>query len=209
MLVLSLMGDFGKIDIQKSVSYSHDLIEVLKNMKDANFLVQCFEGVTKLRSFCEAESFELQNLIEEYQKKINASRQRIEEAKGEIVNDDDVDSLENELDEEIQKKHSLLEELSVVNEQISVLEHQRLSVEDRKQNLIKCEKDESRFGRKLSAELSSYASITKVVPDVNDKTKISGHIVEKSKSLVEKFEFEPSEASVAEICNSLWRMIDE
>ncbi|KAL5720834.1 hypothetical protein ACHQM5_013465 [Ranunculus cassubicifolius] len=205
------MGDFGRIDSSQLISYSEDLIQVLKNKKDTSNLVQCFERGKKLQSFCEAESYQFQNLLQEYEKKINSCEQRIEETKGESVNDDDIKALENELEEDIQKKLSLVEELRVVNNQISDLERQRLSVDDQKQILTKRQKDESRAQRKLSAELSSYASVTKVIPssDVYDQTKISGHIVDGNKNLVEKFEFDPLKAPSFEICNNLWKMIDQ
>lgn len=37
-------------------------------------------------------------------------------------------------------------------------------------------------------KLSMYASLTKIIPDLNDQLKISGAIVDKEKKAVEKFE---------------------
>lgn len=202
------MVDFGRIDIEKFISYSQDLIEVLKNKKDVNNLIQCLGGGKKLRSFCEVEFYEVQKLLEEYQKKIDECKLRIEEVKGQVVNDENLDNLEHELEEELQKQLSLKEELRIVNEQIRDLDLQRNSVDDQKKTLIKRRKDPLKAQKKLSMELSSYASVTNVIPYMDDQTRISGHIVEKDKKVVEKFDFEPTKSSSFEICNHLWDMID-
>ncbi|KAJ4962564.1 hypothetical protein NE237_022503 [Protea cynaroides] len=86
---------------------------------------------------------------------------------------------------------------------MSYLEQQRASIEERKQILKKTEKEELRAQR----ELSMYASVTKIIPDLADQIQVCGHIVDRDKKMVEKFEFDPTKASSLEICNGLWKMI--
>ncbi|KAF5191331.1 hypothetical protein FRX31_019076 [Thalictrum thalictroides] len=105
------MGDNGRIDIEKCISYSRDLAEVLKNKKDANHLMQSLEWAKRLQSYCEADYQEVKNSLLDYQKRINACKQRIDEAKAEVLSDKDLDSLENELEEEQKKGSLLMEEL--------------------------------------------------------------------------------------------------
>ncbi|KAJ6750381.1 hypothetical protein OIU85_000960 [Salix viminalis] len=53
--------------------------------------------------------------------------------------------------------------------------------------LKKDEKEELRAQRMLSM----YASVTNIIPDLDDHSKISGHIVHRDNKAVEKFEFDP------------------
>lgn len=199
------MGDFGGIDIGKCIVYSHDLIEVLKSRKDVKHLMQCLEESRMFQSFCGADFCEVKNLLDDYQKKIDANKQMIDEANRVVLSDEVLDTFVNQLEEEIQKKHSYIEELSAVDEQLSDLERQRVILENRRQTLHKCEKDEARAQRNLAM----YASVTTIIPNLDDKTKIAGHIVKKDEKMVDQFEFDPTEASASDICNNLWRMIDQ
>ncbi|MFS8002331.1 hypothetical protein Hanom_Chr13g01200851 [Helianthus anomalus] len=61
---------------------------------------------------------------------------------------------------------------------------------------------------KTQKKLSMYASVTKIIPDLNEQSKIYGHIVDKEKLVVEKFEFSSREASDFDTCNAIWKMID-
>lgn len=47
----------------------------------------------------------------DYQKKIDKCKKRTEEAKTEVAADSEIDLLQKELDEEIQKEHFLMDEL--------------------------------------------------------------------------------------------------
>ncbi|KAJ6865360.1 hypothetical protein NC651_035821 [Populus alba x Populus x berolinensis] len=58
----------------------------------------------------------------------------------------------------------------MINNEISDLECQRVSFEERKRNMKKNEKDELRAQRMLSM----YASVTNIIPDLDDHSKISG-----------------------------------
>ncbi|XP_058101135.1 kinetochore protein SPC24 homolog [Magnolia sinica] len=200
------MADLGTktVDVQSLISYSDDLVSVLKNKKDINSLIHSLDGAKKLRSSCKADRSDLQIQIQDYQKKINACKQNIDEAKNEIGTNIELERLQNELEEELKEEQLLREELRIVRDEIDNLEHQRVSVEERKGNLKKVEKDALRQQKKLSM----YASVTNIIPDLGDQSRISGQIVERDRKIVEKFEFDSAKTPPLEICNSLWKMMD-
>ncbi|KAF7825501.1 kinetochore protein SPC24-like protein [Senna tora] len=55
--------------------------------------------------------------------------------------------------------------------------------------------------------LSMYASVTNIVPNLDDQSKISGYIVEKDKNAVEKFEFDSSKITALDVCNEIWKIV--
>ncbi|KAL4021566.1 hypothetical protein IC575_020370 [Cucumis melo] len=57
-------------------------------------------------------------------------------------------------------------------------------------------------------KLSMYASVTDIIPNMDDQSKISGHIVDRNKRVVQKFEFDPTKISSFDTCNGLWNMIN-
>ncbi|XP_019055272.1 PREDICTED: uncharacterized protein LOC104609056 isoform X2 [Nelumbo nucifera] len=139
------MGDFsGTIDVERLISYGDDLIEVFMNRRDVNNFALSLEGVKMLQSSCEADFSEVKNLLEEYRRKIDECKQRMDDAKSEVIADADIEFLQKELDEEIQKEHLLKEELRIVSDEIDDLEQQRVSIEERRQFVKKLEKDDLR-----------------------------------------------------------------
>ncbi|KAG9455348.1 hypothetical protein H6P81_008252 [Aristolochia fimbriata] len=62
---------------------------------------------------------------------------------------------------------------------------------------------------RLQKLLSMYACVTNLIPDLGDESKISGHIVDRDKRRIEKFEFDPLKTSSDEICNTLWKVMDQ
>ncbi|KAK2972105.1 hypothetical protein RJ640_010268, partial [Escallonia rubra] len=92
---------------------------------------------------------------------------------------------------------------TVLTNDINDLECRRVSVEERRKILNKLEQDELRAEMKLSM----YASVSNVIPYLDDQSKISGHIVERDKKVVEKFEFDPMKMNAFDTCNSIWKMI--
>ncbi|KAI3929392.1 hypothetical protein MKW92_019608 [Papaver armeniacum] len=209
------MGETAtKIGVSGLISYCDDLVKVLQNKKDINNLMQCTDSVKLLRSSCDGDFSEVQNSLEVYQKKIDECQQRINDVKTEIVSDAELDSLQKEYKEELNREKTLVVLVTdillfsiytIVSDKISDLEQQRVSIVEREQNLKKADKDEFREQRKLSM----YASVTNIIPNMDTGTKISGHIVEREKRTVEMFEFETTDSSSSmEICNSLWKMIN-
>ncbi|KAJ0983761.1 hypothetical protein J5N97_002117 [Dioscorea zingiberensis] len=54
-----------RVDIVKLISLGDDLIGVLNNKKDGDNLMQSLEGMKTLKSSCEMDSQEVQNLLDE------------------------------------------------------------------------------------------------------------------------------------------------
>ncbi|KAB2098508.1 hypothetical protein ERO13_A01G229100v2 [Gossypium hirsutum] len=199
------MGESTRmIDVEKLISYSDDLVEVLKDKRDINNLTQCFQHFNDLRSHCDADSNEVHRLLREYEEKIEACKKKTEQAKLEVADGAEMEYLQKEYQEELEKERGLEEELRAVSNEIIELERQRVSIEERKKNLRKYEQDKLKEQRKLSM----YASITNIIPDLEDQSRISGHIVDRDKKVIKKFEFDTSKMTAFDACDSLWKMIN-
>lgn len=193
-----------KIDVEKLISFSDDLLEVLKDKKDVYNLTQCLEHSKALCSSCNSDFHEAQSLLEDYQKKINTCKQKTEEAKSAVTTDAELDLLEKELEEEHQRERLLEEQLRIIVDEITDLDRQRVSIEERKQLLKKLEQDELRAQRKLSM----YASVTNIIPNLDEDSKISGHIVERDRKMVQNFEYDQAKMSAFDTCDGIWKMIN-
>ncbi|XP_022966574.1 uncharacterized protein LOC111466216 [Cucurbita maxima] len=198
------MGDFsGKMNIEELLSYGNDLVVLLKDQNDVQTLNQCLQHFNALQSSCH-DDFSNVHLVQDYEKKIEECRVKTEEAKARTVADDEMDILEKEVEEELREEHLLMEEIRLVTNQINELDRQRISVQERKQATKKLEQQELRAQRKLSM----YASVTDIIPNMDDHSKISGHIVDRNKRVVQKFELDPTKTSSFDICNDIWNMIN-
>ncbi|XP_076946444.1 kinetochore protein SPC24 homolog [Bidens hawaiensis] len=193
------MGE--KIDIEKLMSYSDDLVEFLKNEKDMNNLSNCLQQSNGLTSGCRSDHAKLRTSLQGYHNMIETCKQKIEEAaNAKVASDADIHLLQSELEEEIQREALLREDCTVITSQIKDLEEQTSFVEDRRQLLDKLQRDQI----KTQMKLSMYASVTNIIPDLTRDSKISGHIVDKEKKAVEKFEFDSQEVDT---CNAIWKVI--
>ncbi|KAK4268508.1 hypothetical protein QN277_025158 [Acacia crassicarpa] len=192
-----------KIDLDKLISYSNDLVNVLKDKRDLNCLTLCLEQSNSLSASCNADFNEVRSLLQDYQKKIDECKQKTEQARSEVVADAELDLLQRELDEELEKERMLGEELRACSIEFNDLEQQRVSILERKKSLQKLEQDELR----TQMMLSMYASVTNIIPNLDDQSKISGYIVEKDKNAVEKFEFDPSKMTALDVCNEIWKIV--
>ncbi|KAL4312370.1 hypothetical protein GQ457_01G018990 [Hibiscus cannabinus] len=199
------MGESTRmIDVEKLISYSDDLVEVLKDKRDISNLTQCFQYFNDLRSHCDSDSKEVSRLLQEYEEKIEACKKKTEQAKSEVIDAAEMDYLQKEFQEELEKELRLREELRAIGNEIIELERQRVSIEEQKKKLRKFEQDKFKEQRKLSM----YASITNIIPDMEDQSKISGNIVDRDKKAVKRFEFDPSKMTAFDACDSLWKMIN-
>ncbi|KAG6595410.1 Kinetochore protein SPC24-like protein, partial [Cucurbita argyrosperma subsp. sororia] len=182
------MGDFsGKMNIEDLLSYGDDLVALLKDQNDVQTLNQCLQHFNALQSSSHDDSRNVHSSVQDYEKKIEECRVKTEEAKARTVADDEMDILEKEIEEEINE-----------------LDRQRISVQEKKQATKKLEQQELRAQRKLSM----YASVTDIIPNMDDHSKISGHIVDRNKRVVQKFELDPTKMSSFDICNDIWNMIN-
>ncbi|KAM6550541.1 hypothetical protein CsatB_000349 [Cannabis sativa] len=198
------MGDLSKnLDSQKSISYCDDMIRVLKDKREIDVLVQSFDNVKTLRSSSLADFNEVQNMLQDYESKIAACKQKTEAAKSEVVSDAELDLLNKELEEECNEECLLLEELRVITEEINELECKRISIQEKTEKLRESKQDERRAERTLSM----FASVTNIIPDLYDPSKVSGHIVDRDKKLVKQFEFDQEQMTSFDTCDSIWKMI--
>ncbi|XVF76876.1 hypothetical protein PTKIN_Ptkin13bG0302200 [Pterospermum kingtungense] len=106
------MGESSRlIDVEKLISYSDDLVEVLKDKRDTNNLTQCLQHLNDLSSHCDSDSKEVHRLLQEYEEKIEACKKKTEQAKSEVANSFEMEYLQKELQEELEKERELKEEL--------------------------------------------------------------------------------------------------
>ncbi|XP_062095027.1 kinetochore protein SPC24 homolog [Humulus lupulus] len=198
------MGDLSKnIDSEKSISYCDDMIRVLKDKREIDVLMQSFDNVKILQSSSLADFNEVQNMLQDYEGKIAACKQKTEAAKSEVVSDEELDLLNKELEEERDRECLLLEELRVITKEIDELERERITIQEKTQILRESKQDERRAERTLSM----FASVTNIIPDLYDPSKVSGHIVDRDKKLVKQFEFDQEQMIPFDTCDSIWKMI--
>ncbi|KAG6603568.1 Kinetochore protein SPC24-like protein, partial [Cucurbita argyrosperma subsp. sororia] len=106
------MADFaGKFNIEELLSYGDDLVALLNDQNDVQTLNQCLEHFKTLQSSCFDDFSNVQSSVQDYEKKIEACRQKTEEARTSTVSDDEIDILEKELGEELGKGNLLMEEI--------------------------------------------------------------------------------------------------
>ncbi|ESW12215.1 hypothetical protein PHAVU_008G094300 [Phaseolus vulgaris] len=207
------------MEVEKLISYTDDLVKVLVEPRDLNNLSYSLQQNLSLsssshshlhhvRSSLQAEIRILLEIVvlinSDYEKKVDACKQKIEEARSETVADAELDLLQRELEEELEKER-LLKEDTAIGEEFNDLEQQWISVQEQKKTLQKIEKTKLR----TQMILSMYASVTNIVPNLGEQSKISGYIVEKDKDAVEKFEYDTSMTTVFDICNGVWKTISE
>ncbi|KAJ0088997.1 hypothetical protein Patl1_31411 [Pistacia atlantica] len=191
------MGDMPrKIDVEKLISYSNDLVEVLKDKKDLNGLTQCLDHSKSLHSSCEADFNSVLNSIQDYEKKIEVCKQKTERAKSQVAAEAEVGHLQNELEEELEKEP--------ISNEIKDLEHQRIAIEEQKRACKKSAQGELRAQMKLSM----YASVTNIIPNLDDQSKISGYIVDRDKNVIKKFKYDPAKQTTHDTCDNIWKTIN-
>lgn len=200
------MGENSQqIDIKQLLSYCDDLVGVLRDNRTFDVLTQCVEQSKSIQSFSDSDFNTTQISISDYQKKIDDCKHKIEVARSEVVSSEEIDRLQEELKEELKKERLLREDLREIVDKINDLDHQRYSIEEQSQRLKKLEEEQEKEQRKLSF----YASVTKTIPNLESQSKISGHIVERDKKAVQKFEFDPLQEDAFDICNKTWKMINQ
>ncbi|CAL2268508.1 unnamed protein product [Prunus armeniaca] len=194
----------GKIDLEKLILYSDDLVGFLKDKKDLNNLEHSLQHSKALRSSCDADFNEVQNLLQDYEKKIDACKQKTEVAYSEVVVDEEIDLLQRELDGVIETESLFMEELRVVTDEINDLERQRIAHQEKRRISKRHKQDEFRKLR----ELSMHASVTNIIPTrLEDQSSVLGSIVDSDTKTHQKFEFDLTKMTAFETCNSIWKMI--
>lgn len=192
----------SRVDVANLLSLGEDLVGVLLGSKDGEAIARACDGARMLRSACRSESGDLELQVKEYQGKINSCKENLDKAKAETVTDEELNTLQNEMEEKLQGEQQLRQDLRAVSDELDNLDRQRTSIEERKDAVKKKEKDML----KAQSMLSMCVSVTNIMPNFDDQEKISGYIVDKNMKKLDKFEFEKT-LSPVEICNKLWKMI--
>ncbi|XP_010093553.2 uncharacterized protein LOC21397145 isoform X2 [Morus notabilis] len=99
--------------------------------------------------------------------------------------------------EECRQKTEAAKSKVVADEELHLL-HKELEEECKRETLLLEE---------LRRTLSMFASVTDIIPDLYDPSKVSGHIVDREERVVKKFEFDPTQMSAFDVCDSIWTMI--
>ncbi|MED6164071.1 hypothetical protein PIB30_086206 [Stylosanthes scabra] len=198
------MADSSRtIEVEKLISWSDDLVKVLQDQRDLDNLAMCLQRTTSLSSTCNSDLNHVRNLLQDCQKKIEACKQKKEEARCETASDAELDLLQRELYEELEKENLLKEELRAIGVEFNDLMQQQNSVQERKKALLKIDQDK----RRKEKLLSMYACVSNIFPDLDDHSKISGYIVDKDKNAAEKFEYDTSTMTPLDVCNEIWKTI--
>eukprot|EP01018_Ginkgo_biloba_P017193 Gb_07102 [translate_table: standard] len=191
------------VDPDDLIALTDELIRFLDTPRDATRLAEAQEEVSRLQSLCEEDWSDVQTLCKVIQEKVLLCEQKVEAAEKEGVADEELEGLRNELEDELQSEQQLKQELRKIEDEMDSLEMQRVRIEGHKEALNKAKAEELR----VQNEISLYASVTKIIPDLNEMEKAVGHLVDKEKRIVEKFEFDPTKTSEIEICNRLWGLV--
>ncbi|KAH7553832.1 hypothetical protein JRO89_XS12G0063600 [Xanthoceras sorbifolium] len=213
------MGELSrKIDVEKLVSYSDDLVEVLKDKRDINTLTQCLDHSKSLHSCCDADLNQLQSSIQDYQRKIDVCKQKTEQAKSEVAAEAEVDHLQIELEEEFFSSYIngidwFLATNTIIMNEINDLELKRISIEERKRALKKSEKDELRADKFMiwaSAFVKSSIAAMKIYLLESSVVGLTSllYMVDRDKKVVEKLEYDPAKMTAFDTCQSIWKAIN-
>ncbi|XP_024015410.1 uncharacterized protein LOC18024229 [Eutrema salsugineum] len=200
------MGNLSEnFDIQDLMSYGDDLINLLNVKNGFEVVSQSFDHLKALHFACDEDFSQIQGSIQDCKKKLDACKKKTEESYSDFSAGDDIERLQKELDEEMKLECNLKDELRVVANELKDLNAQWTSIDEQRQSMKRKERDDLRAEKKLSM----YASVTKVIPKIDDPSKISGYMVDREKRVIEKFQFETDKMTAYETCNSIWSIINK
>ncbi|KAL9278103.1 hypothetical protein AtEden1_Chr5g0083391 [Arabidopsis thaliana] len=176
------------------ISWGDELIHVLDDRKGFDVLVQTLEQLRAIQFSCDEDFKEIHESLQDLQKKLDVCKEKTDEANSEIADEEDFERLHKELDEELELECKLQEELRYE----AFFKEHRLAIKRNKRDQLRTEK-----------KLSMYASVTRVIPNIDDSLKTSGYMVDRDKRLMDKFEFDSNKStSVYETCNGIWNIIN-
>ncbi|XP_010466212.1 PREDICTED: uncharacterized protein LOC104746407 [Camelina sativa] len=192
-------------DIEDLMSYGDDLISLLRVKNGFDEISQSPEQLNSLNFACDEDYTDIHASIQDCKKKLDVCKKKTEEAYLDVAAEDETERLQKELDEEIELECQLKNELRVVADELSDLNAQLNSIAEHKQSTKRKARDNLRDEKKLSM----HASVTQVIPDIDDPSKISGYMVDREKRVIEKFQFETNEMTAYETCKSIWSIINK
>ncbi|WVZ12551.1 hypothetical protein V8G54_017081 [Vigna mungo] len=138
--------------VEKLISYTDDLVKVLVEPRDLNNLSYCHQQNLSLSSSSHSHHEDVRSSLQDCEKKVDACKQRIEKVRSETVTDAELDLLQRELEEELEKERLLKEEFryvsscasTAIGDEFNDLEQQWISVQEQKKTLQKIEKTKLR-----------------------------------------------------------------
>ncbi|KAL1193813.1 putative kinetochore protein SPC24 [Cardamine amara subsp. amara] len=192
------MGNASEnFDIEELMSYGDDLINLLNVKNGFDVVSQSLEQLKALNFACDEDFNQIQGSIQDCKKKVEVCKKKTEEAYSDVAAGDEIERLQKELDEEMERE--------LVADELKDLNAQLASIDEHKQSMKRKEREDLRAEKKLSM----YASVTKVIPDIDDPSKISGYMVDREKRVIEKFHFETNKMTAYETCNNIWSIINK
>ncbi|WVZ07126.1 hypothetical protein V8G54_020472 [Vigna mungo] len=139
------------MEVEKLISYTDDLVKVLVEPRDLNNLSYCHQQNLSLSSSSHSHHQDVRSSLQDCEKKVDACKQKIEEARSETVADAELDLLQRELEEELEKEplyHNVSYHLflisTAIGDEFNDLEQQWISVQEQKKALQKIEKTKLR-----------------------------------------------------------------
>ncbi|KAI5429364.1 hypothetical protein KIW84_034100 [Lathyrus oleraceus] len=100
------------MDPNQLISLSKDVVRVLEdpNDRDLNVFSECLQRTFPISSTCDSDLNETASSFQGYQNKIDSHKQKIEDARSKTVADAELELLQRELDEELEKERLFKEE---------------------------------------------------------------------------------------------------
>lgn len=187
------------------ISWGDELIHVLDDRKGFDVLVQTLEQLRAIPFSCDEDFKEIHESLQDLQKKLDVCKEKTDEANSEIADEEEIERLQKELDEELELECKLKEELRFIADELKDLNSQEALFEEHRLAIKRNKRDQLRTETKLPM----YASVTRVIPNIDDSLKTSGYMVGRDKRLMDKFEFDSNKStSVYETCNGIWDIIN-
>ncbi|KAL6650782.1 hypothetical protein ACP70R_009707 [Stipagrostis hirtigluma subsp. patula] len=184
-------------EAENVLSLTGELPGVLRRGEDGEREAQARAGAGMMRSTGLSDTADLERQLKEYLEKIDSCKEQIQKVKAETITDDDLNAHQNELDEKLQEEQQL-----PARDEADNLVRQRASIKERNDAIRKKQRDK----QKAEHMLSMLVGVTKIMPNLEDKDKISGWIVDKSGKKIEKFEYDKTTPQF-DVCNELWKKI--
>ncbi|CAA2969909.1 Hypothetical predicted protein [Olea europaea subsp. europaea] len=105
------MGETSRnVDMEELITYSNNLVQILKSDKDINDVKQFLQKSQALQSQTDKDFYHVQKSIQEYEKKVDACKQKAAAAKLKADADEELDLLQKDLEEEEKEEHVLKDE---------------------------------------------------------------------------------------------------
>ncbi|XP_020878640.1 uncharacterized protein LOC9306982 isoform X3 [Arabidopsis lyrata subsp. lyrata] len=187
------MGDQLR-NFEMAISWGDELIHVLDDRKGFGVLVQTLEHLRAIQFSCDDDFSETHGSLQDLQKKLHVCKEKTDEANSEIADEEEIERLQKELDEELELECKLKDELRFIADELKDLNSQEAFFEEHILAIKRNKQEQLRTEKKLSM----YASVTRVIPNIDDSLKTSGYMVDRDKRLMEKFEFDSDKSTAYE-----------